>query len=54
MQLELYPKLSKKKFNLITNKSAYDITYYITMHREIIIQDVEDQTNKKFLKTTKN
>ena len=44
--VRIIPKVVQKEFNLITNKSAYDITYYITMHREIIIQDVEDQTIK--------
>ena len=44
--VRIIPKVVQKEFNLITNKSAYDITYYITMHREIIIQDLEDQTIK--------
>jgi|SaaInlV_120m_DNA_3_1039746.scaffolds.fasta_scaffold00270_8 hypothetical protein len=44
--VRIIPKVEQKEFNLITNKSAYEITYYITMHREIIIQDIVDQSIK--------
>lgn len=44
--VRIIPKVVQKEFNLITNKSSYEITYYITMHREIIIQDVVDQSVK--------
>jgi hypothetical protein len=44
--VRIIPKVVQKEFNLVTNKSAYDITYHITMHREIIIQDVIDQSIK--------
>ena len=44
--VRIIPKVVQKEFNLITNKSAYEITYYITMHREIIIQDIVDQSIK--------
>ena len=41
--IRIVPRVVQKEYNMITNKSAYDVTYYVTMHREIIIQSKDDQ-----------
>ena len=41
--IRIVPRVVQKEYNMITNKSAYDVTYYVTMHREIITQSKEDQ-----------
>ncbi|MDA8882844.1 hypothetical protein N9I00_00390 [bacterium] len=44
--VRIIPEVVIKEHNMVTNKTAYDVTYFITMHREIIIQDVVDQSIK--------
>ena len=44
--IRIVPRVVQKEYNMITNKYAYDVTYYVTMHREIIIQSKEDQGEK--------
>ena len=44
--VRIIPEIITKEHNMVTNKTAYDVTYFITMHREIIIQDVVDQSVK--------
>ncbi len=41
--IRIVPRVVQKEYNMITNKSSYDVTYYVTMHREIIIQSKLDQ-----------
>ncbi len=40
------PEVQTKSHNPVTNVTAYHVTYHISMHREAIIQNVTDQSEK--------